>query len=209
MEQNKEPPSEEGSPKVEKEKVLLKRTWSFWENYQSKDNAEKDYSKLLKEIYTFNDIISFWQFWNNYPGNTIKKIFYNGEYVTYFFKEKFRIIAMNLFVKGVKPAWEDEQNKKGKTFILEYGIKSDLNSFLNKAQDIWMKMMCYLIGEQIPFSNNIHGIRFVDKTVIGKKTVYRFEIWVNKFMKEKELDELKQFLSTTFEHSGITVKDIP
>ena len=57
MEQNKEPPSEEGSPKVEKEKVLLKRTWSFWENYQSKDNAEKDYSKLLKEIYTFNGVI--------------------------------------------------------------------------------------------------------------------------------------------------------
>ena len=139
MEQNKEPPSEEGSPTIEKEKVLLNRTWAFWENYQSKDNAEKDYSKLLKEIYTFNDIISFWQFWNNYPGNNIKKIFYNGDFVTYFFKEKFRIIAMNLFVKGIKPAWEDEQNKKGKTFILEYSIRSDLNGFLNKAQDIWIK----------------------------------------------------------------------
>ena len=62
-----------------------------------------------------------------------------------------------------------------------------MNNFLNKAQDNWIKMICYLIGEQIPFSNNIHGIRFVDKTVIGKKTVYRFEIWVNKFMKEKEI----------------------
>jgi hypothetical protein len=209
MEQNKEPPSEEGSPTIEKEKVLLKRTWTFWENYQSKDNAEKDYSKLLKEIYTFNDIISFWQFWNNYPGNNIKTIFYNGDHVTYFFKEKYRIIAMNLFVKGIKPAWEDEQNKKGKTFILEYNIRSDLNSFLNKAQDIWIKMICHLLGEIIPFSNNIHGIRFVDKAVIGKKTVFRFEIWVNKFMKENELNELKQFLSTTFEHNSITVKDIP
>ena len=193
---------------IEKSKVLLERTWSFWENYQSKNYTEKDYTNLLKEIFTFNDIISFWQFWNKYPGSTIKKIFYNGEYISYFFKQKYRIIALNLFEKGIKPAWEDEKNKNGKTFILEYEIKSDLDNFLIKAQDIWIKMMCYLIGEQIPFSNNINGIRFVDKTIIGKRVVFRFEIWVNKEIKDNDLNELKQFLSKTFEHNGITMKDI-
>ena len=193
---------------IEKSKVLLKRTWSFWENYQSKNYSEKDYTNLLKEIFIFNDIISFWQFWNKYPGSTIKKIFYNGEYISYFFKQKYRIIALNLFEKGIKPAWEDEKNNKGKTFILEYEIKSELDNFLIKAQDMWIKMMCYLIGEQMPYSNNINGIRFVDKTVIGRRVVFRFEIWVNKEINDKELNELKQFLSKTFEHNGITMKDI-
>ena len=42
----------------EREKVLLNRSWSFWENYESKNREEKNYSKLLKEIYTFGDLIS-------------------------------------------------------------------------------------------------------------------------------------------------------
>ena len=43
------------------------------------------------------------------------------------FKEKYRIIAINLFVKGIKPEWEDDKNKKGKIFILEYAVKYDLD----------------------------------------------------------------------------------
>ena len=98
---------------IEKSKVLLNREWSFWENYEpkdQKDQKESDYSKLLKEIFTFNDIISFWQFWNHYPGNDIKKIFFDGEYLHYFFKEKYRIIAINVFQKDIRPEWEDKKN---------------------------------------------------------------------------------------------------
>ena len=96
-------------------------------------------------------------------------------------KQKYRIIAINLFHKGVKPAWEDEKNKKGKIFILEYEIKSDLNNFLIKAQEMWIKMMCYLIGEQMPYTSDINGIRFVDKTVFGKK--YVLVLWSEKWGK--------------------------
>ena len=87
MEENEESSKiDKDNPTIEKNKILLKRTWSFWENYQSKNSHENDYTNLLKEIFSFKDIISFWQFWNKYPGNTIKKIFYNGEYISYFFK---------------------------------------------------------------------------------------------------------------------------
>ena len=95
----------DNSIEKEKEKVLLNRSWSFWENYETKTRESKDYSKLLKEIFTFEDLISFWQFWNKYPGSDTKQIFYNGECIKYFFKEKYRIIAMNLFEKGIKPEW--------------------------------------------------------------------------------------------------------
>ena len=197
---------------IEKDKVLFKREWSFWENYESKNQKEKDYSKLIKEIYSFNDIISFWQFWNNYPGNDIKKIFFDGEFLRFFFKEKYRIIAMNIFEKGIRPEWEDKQNDKGNILTLGYTIKNeDIDNFLLQASDLWIKLIGLLIGESLPFCENINGIRFVDKTklVYNKSTNinFKYEIWVNKNMKEKEMEELKQYCAEPFKCQG-TIKPI-
>ena len=199
----------EESETIEKEKIVLKRSWSFWENYESKNRAEKDYSKLLKEIYTFNDIISFWQFWNKYPGNDTKQIFYNGEHVKYFFKEKYRIIAMNVFEQGIKPEWEDKKNQKGNVLTLEYVVDTGLDIFLPKVTELWKKLLLYLIGETLPYSDNINGIRFCDKTKFGynKNVIFKFEIWVSSLMKEEELEELKKCLLSEFGCSA-TIKPI-
>ena len=201
----------EESDTIEKEKVLLKRTWSFWENYDLKDKKEKkDYSKLLKEIYTFNDIISFWQFWNKYPGSNTKNIFFNEENIKLFFKEKLRIIAMNLFESGIRPEWEDSKNKKGKVLTQEYLIETGLEQFLTEITEIWIKLICYLIGEIIPHCNNINGIRFVDKAKFGyyKNIIFRIEIWVNSQMNVQDVEELKKFLFDNFKFPGITVKEL-
>ena len=200
----------EESNTIEKDKVSLKREWSFWENYDSK--KEKDYSKLLKEIYVFNDIISFWQFMNNYPGSDIKKIFFDGEFIRFFFKEKFRIIALNIFQKGIKPEWEDKSNMKGNILTLAYTIDKGIDDFLIKAQELWIKLICLLIGETLPFSHNINGIRFVDKTKLayGNNKLmisFKFEIWANSNMKENELNELKNFCTKEFGCQG-TIKPI-
>ena len=196
---------------IEREKVLLNRSWSFWENYETKTKEEKDYSKLLKQIFTFGDLISFWQFWNKYPGSDTKQIFYNGECIKYFFKEKYRIIAMNLFENGIRPEWEDEKNKKGKTLILEYIINNDLDQFLALVTESWMKLICYVIGETIPHSTNINGIRFVDKTKFGylKNIIFKFEVWVNSSIGDKDLSDLKQFLSNSFGCPNIEERNIP
>ena len=197
------------SDTIEKDKVLLKRLWSFWENYEPKNKSTKTYSQSLAEIYTFDNILSFWQFWNKYPGKTASTIFYSGEYLKYFFTEKYRITAMNIFVKGIKPEWEDEKNKKGKILTLEYIIEEGLDKFLSKADELWIKLICLLIGETIPYSDNINGIRFVDKTKVGynKSIMFKFEIWVNSSMKEEELEEIKQLLAKEFGCQG-TIKPI-
>jgi len=197
---------------VEKSKVLLNREWSFWENYELKEKKGKniDYSQLLKEIYTFNDIISFWQFWNHYPGNDIKKIFFDGECLRFFFKEKYRIIAMNIFQKGIKPEWEDIKNNKGNILTLSYTIKNEeIDDFLSQASKSWIKLICLLIGETLPNCGNINGIRFVDKTKLGfnKSIIFKYEIWVNSKMNEKELEQLKHFCTETFGCQG-TIKPI-
>ena len=192
------------------EKLKLNRQWSFWENYDSKTHQEKAYTKLLKEIHSFGDLISFWQFWNKYPGSDAKNIFYNGDCIKYFFKEKYRIIAMNLFAKGIKPEWEDKKNKGGKELILEYTINQDLDKFLALVSEYWTKMLCYLIGETLPHSESINGVRFVDKTKFGKakSIIFRFEVWVNSSLEEKDIDELNQFLSDEFGCKGIEIRNI-
>ena len=65
----------EESDTIEKDKVLLKRLWSFWENYEPKNKNSKTYSEYLAEIYTFDNILSFWQFWNKYPGKLLVQFF--------------------------------------------------------------------------------------------------------------------------------------
>ena len=196
----------EESDTIEKEKILLNRPWSFWENYEEK-SKDKNYSESFKEIYTFDNIISFWQFWNKYPGNDTRQVFYNGECIRYFFKEKHRITGMNIFKKGIKPEWEDENNKRGNILTLSYLIDKDLETFLTKINELWIKLILLLIGETIPFSDNINGIRFVDKTRLNKNVIFKFEVWVNKLMKEGELNEIKKYLYKEFGCEG-TIKPI-
>ena len=200
----------EESNTIELDKVILKRKWSFWENYESKNKKDKQYSELFKEIYTFDTIIAFWQFWNKYPGNEAKAVFFNGEFLKYFFKEKFRLIAMNIFEKGIKPEWEDEKNKKGQILTLEYIVDEGLDKFLSKIDGLWIKLIFLLIGETIPYSNNINGVRFVDKTKLGynKSVMFKFEVWVNSSMKEEQLEEIKKMLIEEFGCSG-TIRPIP
>ena len=189
----------EESDTIELDKVILNRSWTFWENYE---NRNKGYNYMIEEIYSFDNIIAFWQFWNNYPGNETKSIFFDGECLKYFFKEKYRISAINLFVKGIRPEWEDENNKDGNTLILEYTLKEYNETFYSLLTEKWLKLMLGLIGETIPYSNKINGIRFVDKSKIAKSnnkiTIFRFEIWVGKSMTDKEIEELKDKLFSEF-----------
>ena len=78
MEEQDEKMEEKDS--IEFNKVKLQRKWTFWENYETREKSkEEDYSKLTNSIFSFETIIEFWQFWNNYQGNNPKNIFFDGE----------------------------------------------------------------------------------------------------------------------------------
>ena len=73
---------DEGFPDIATlmEKVQLNRKWTFWENYEMKDKSLKvEWSDLMKKIFTFDNLIQFWQFWNIYPGRNPAEIYYNGD----------------------------------------------------------------------------------------------------------------------------------
>ena len=190
--------------------ITFNRSWVFWESYTAKDK-KLEYKESNKKIFEWNDIITFFQFWNSYPGNDLKKIFFNGNRVIYFFKEKYRIIAMNVFVKGIKPMWEDEKNKNGKYLQLEYQIKiDDIEKFSQISSLYWKKLILNTMGENYPGCENVNGIRFVDKTHFerGKIIMFRIEIWVDKFLENEKLNLLKEYLKKEMGCEFIDVKNI-
>ena len=74
------------SDQIEWELVRLPKTWALWEGYenQGKDNSKQenkneDWKRSIKQVFEFNDIITFWQLWNNSPFSKFSEIFNNGE----------------------------------------------------------------------------------------------------------------------------------
>lgn len=208
------------SDTIKKSLVKLTNSWSFWENYEPKDQKDKSklkqkgYDQTLKEIITFDDIITFWQFWNNYPGSNFENIFFDGTKVKYFFEDMKRIISINLFLKDVLPQWEDDHNNGGRNFQLEYMVKETIQSvpaFLNTIKDSFLKLICELIGGSMPQAEFINGIRFVDKvdrnSVSFRKFIFRIEVWTRKGMNNKQEEDLKKYLEEQYK-SYVVIKDI-
>ena len=184
--------------------VKFTKTWAFWESYAAKSKTEKitSYDEANKQIFKWSDLITFFQFWNKYPGKDFRNIFFDGFNVKFFFEEKKRINSMNIFQEGIKPMWEDDKNKGGNYFQLDYQVQKDrMEEFANLANKYWKKLALCVMGGTLPYSEYINGIRFVDKTDFerGRIIMFRMEVWTNKDLEEKQkLDDLKQFFSNNY-----------
>ena len=58
---------------------LKLKEWTFFEHYEVISTGAKtaEYLQNLQKVAWFNDIISFWQVWNNLPINNLKNYFYD------------------------------------------------------------------------------------------------------------------------------------
>ena len=190
--------------------VKFGKTWTFWETYISKEK-KLEYNDSNKLIFKWDDIITFFQFWNKYPGRDIKNILFDGNNLKYFFNEKYRINSMNIFQEGIKPMWEDEQNKGGKYFQLDYRVNIEkINEFITASNYQWKKLALNLMGMNLPGADYINGIRFIDKTDFdrGKIIMFRIEVWIRKNVDENIIEDIKKYLKENLGCEKINVLDI-
>ena len=190
--------------------VKFGKTWTFWETYISKEK-KLEYNDSNKLIFKWDDIITFFQFWNKYPGKDIKNILFDGNNLKYFFNEKYRINSMNIFQEGIKPMWEDEQNKGGKYFQLDYRVNIEkINEFITASNYQWKKLALNLMGMNLPGADYINGIRFIDKTDFdrGKIIMFRIEVWIRKNVDENIIEDIKKYLKENLGCEKINVLDI-
>ena len=190
--------------------VQFSKSWAFWENYTNK-TKDLSYDASNKQIFKWNDVVTFFQFWNKYPGNDIKNIFFDGKDLKYFFEEKYRITSINIFIEGIKPMWEDEQNKGGKYFQLDYKVKIDkINEFITASNYQWKKLALNLMGMNLPGADFINGIRFIDKTDFdrGKIIMFRIEVWIRKNVDENIIEDIRKYLRDNLGCEKVTILDI-
>uniref|UniRef100_A0A6B2LJ37 Uncharacterized protein n=1 Tax=Arcella intermedia TaxID=1963864 RepID=A0A6B2LJ37_9EUKA len=80
----------------------LKQPYSFWFMKRQGQRSQENYEKSIKQIGTFGTVEDFWAYYNHLlrPND----LPYACDY--------------HLFRDGVKPMWEDDENKQGGKFIV-------------------------------------------------------------------------------------------
>jgi hypothetical protein len=102
-----------------------------------------------------------------------------------------------MFLKGVKPMFEDPANEPGGEYQIRLAsnIKEDTFDYLNA---IWSSLVQDVITKRFPNSNQLLGVRVVDKSFSGKQN-FRIEIWVRyNTEKAEEAPAIKRFLEEEY-----------
>ncbi|GAB7355812.1 hypothetical protein MBLNU459_g6485t1 [Dothideomycetes sp. NU459] len=127
----------------------LAHTWTLW--FTKPPSGKQDWNELLKEVISFDSVEEFWGIYNNItPASELAQ---KSDY--------------HLFKKGVRPEWEDVQNKHGGRWA--YTFKE------RKANDdIWLHLLLAAIGEQLEddTDNEVMGV-----VVNIRKAFYRIGLW--------------------------------
>ena len=169
----------------------------MWEHYADID----DYLKSMAKVCWFNDLMSFTVAWNSIPHKSLTNLFYDSErkevkYVKVKLEKEekeTRINGLSLFLNEVHPSYEDEVNKQGGEF------RMDFKSHLPFLQTIWEKLVYALVTGEFKHAEMISGVRLLDKSLSGKENFFRFEIWT-KFGNNQQamLQEMQKHLEEEY-----------
>lgn len=124
----------------------LQYKWVFW-HQDAANNA--NWEETLKVVASVKTVERFWKTYNlfyeisRYPPN----------HIFHFFKN------------GIKPSWEDVNNKNGERWCIETNPK--------EANQIWLDLLLAMIGEQFESEHNT-GL-----TLSRKKNTSKIFIWTS------------------------------
>jgi len=130
----------------------LMHDWTLW---FTKPPSRKDvnWNDLLKEVVTFSSVEEFWGIYNNITPTS--ELGLKADY--------------HLFKKGVRPEWEDQQNKHGGKW--SYSFKDKRAAPID---DLWLHAQLAAIGETLENDedNEVMGV-----VVNVRKGFYRIGLW--------------------------------
>lgn len=132
----------------------LERQWTLWFDGVTKNrNAEKeDWMANLKKLITIGTVEDFWGVMNTIAA--CNEIPYSANY--------------HFFVDGILPQWEDERNKNGGKWVMEFD-KGRAADFVSG----WQNLLLGLIGENFPSSDQVCGA-----VASVRPKQYRIAVWV-------------------------------
>jgi hypothetical protein len=158
----------------------LASTWCLWEKYQEAYISNPaNYDKNLHVIFTFSTLERFAMLWKYTTYKNPSELFYDLQYqISKKFKideteiEDKTVDGLLLFKKNIEPKWEDPANQMG------CSIYCDLYHLSKNCIDkLWKDLIFALVGEQLPHSEFVNGIRILDR--MKKHQFIKFELWIS------------------------------
>ncbi|KAF2877154.1 translation initiation factor eIF 4e-like domain-containing protein [Massariosphaeria phaeospora] len=130
----------------------LMNTWTLWFTKPPSGKGD-NWAELLKEVISFDSVEEFWGIYNNITPTSDLAL--KSDY--------------HLFKKGVRPEWEDPQNKHGGKWAFQFKDKKQVN-----IDALWLHVMLAAIGENLEDEE--------DKEVMGvvvnvRRGFYRIGLW--------------------------------
>ena len=82
-----------------------------------------------------------------------------------------RINGLSMFLSELHPSYEDEVNKQGGEF------RMDFKTNLTFLQRLWEKLLFNVITDEYQNTDMLAGIRLLDKSTSSRENFFRIEIW--------------------------------
>ncbi|KAK2747377.1 eukaryotic translation initiation factor 4E [Onygenales sp. PD_40] len=130
----------------------LMNEWTLWFTKPPSGKGD-NWNELLKEVVTFNSVEEFWGIYNNISPTS--ELGLKADY--------------HLFKKGVRPEWEDQQNKHGGKWSYSFRDKRSV-----PIDDLWLHAQLAAIGETLENDgdNEVMGV-----VVNVRKAFFRIGLW--------------------------------
>ena len=184
----------------------LERTWTIWEMWSQNPQNQENYKENMQPVGDFECLHSFWQHWNYLPHAVPSDLFYdlksNQQPMVY--PEQISVDAVSVFETGVIPAWEDPVNKTGCTVSVRRQVQPE------KIKEVWDRLVMSIIGESLPFSEQVVGCR-----VVSKQKFTKFEVWLKLTCAQDDfqvivssvVDALNASVGEVFRRSEVSIND--
>ncbi|KAF2436982.1 eukaryotic translation initiation factor 4E [Tothia fuscella] len=130
----------------------LMNKWTLWFTKPPTGKGD-NWNELLKEVISFDSVEEFWGIYNNItPASELAQ---KSDY--------------HLFKSGVRPEWEDPQNKHGGKWAFQFKDKKAVN-----IDNLWLHVMLAAIGETLEDADDGEVMGVV---VNVRKGFYRVGLW--------------------------------
>ncbi|KAL8998238.1 MAG: hypothetical protein Q9169_002642 [Polycauliona sp. 2 TL-2023] len=131
----------------------LMNEWTLWFT-KPPSGKDHNWNDLLKEVVTFDSVEEFWGIYNNIT--PVSELALKSDY--------------HLFKKGVRPEWEDPQNKYGGKWAYQFKDKKAA-----PIDELWLHLMLGAIGETLESGEEDGELMGVVVNV--RKGFYRLGLW--------------------------------
>ncbi|KAK3694865.1 eukaryotic translation initiation factor 4E [Podospora appendiculata] len=130
----------------------LSNRWTLWFTKPASGKGD-NWNDLLKEVITFESVEEFWGVYNNIT--PVSELALKSDY--------------HLFKEGVRPEWEDPQNKHGGKWSYQFKEKRAIN-----IDELWLHTMLAAIGETLEDEEDGEVMGVV---VNVRKAFFRVGVW--------------------------------